>query len=109
MPETPAEELVRRGKILAGRVEPKCTGNGSYNREYEIGRISLVIDGWWGTGKEDWNKEYDTGLFVELGDVEVLDSTFDNEQIQSKVDPSVVERVLEVVRSHMVLEDLADV
>lgn len=113
MSETPTEELIRRAKTLASRVKPTCTGNGSYDREYEIGRISLVIGGWWGTGREDWNKEYDTGLFVELGDVEILSVEFiegeDDHRTQVMVDESVVERVLEVVRNHMVLEDLADV
>jgi hypothetical protein len=98
-----AEELVRRARLLASRVEPKCSGNGTYDREYKIGEVTLAIDGWWGADSKDWNKEYDTGLCVELGEVEILDARFGDGQIQVQVDPSVVERVLEVVRQHMII------
>lgn len=105
MSETSAEELVRRAKTLVRRVERNCQGNGCFNREYEIGKITLGIDGF-------WDKLEEVGLFIELGEVEILSVDYiegGDDLIQIMIDESVVERVLDVVRKHMVLEDMADV
>jgi hypothetical protein len=108
MSETPVEELVRRAKLLAGQVKEEHLGNGYFHREYAIGDISLVIEGHY-----EGNKCAENGVFVELGDVELLCVNYpygnDGELIRVKVDESVIRRVLDEVRAHMVLDDLADV
>jgi hypothetical protein len=109
MSETPIEELVRYTVRLAMSVKPECSGNGSYNREYMIGKITLAIDGWWGAGKDDWNKEYDTGYSVEYGEVELLDGATGEPPTEQTSDDALILKVLEEVRNHMVLERLADV
>jgi len=115
MSETPLEELARRALFLAKSVKPECSGNGSYDREYKIGEISLGIGGWWGdgskdlTGKTDWNKEYDTDYYVDYGDLELLEGVMNGPPVQRTSDNDLILKVLGKVREHMVLDDLADV
>lgn len=108
MYKTPAQELIRRTKQICSELAVEHQGNGYYHREYEIGEISLCID-----GQFKGNEPIDQGIFIELGEVEILSVDFNkdgtNDLVRINVDLSVVERVLEVVRKHMVLEDLADV
>lgn len=101
MAESPLEELARYAQQLAATVKPESAGNGSYDREYKIGEISLVISGWWGADKHDWNKEYDTWYWVELGMTEILDGDLGKPPIQRTKDNDLVLRVLEEVRSHI--------
>ena len=101
MTESPVEELARRALTLAKDVKPECQGNGCYNREYEIGKISLVIEGWWGASPEDWNKEHDTGYFVDHGEVELLGGNFSDPPIQLSSDNDLILKVLKEVREHM--------
>lgn len=110
MSESAAEELVRRAKVLGGRAEAKHQGSGHVQREYEVGDISFVIDGHY-----DGNTMIEYSLFIDVGDVEILEMDYPNGLydgegfIDVKADISLIERVLEVARREMVLDDLADV
>lgn len=106
MSEGPLEELVRYTLQLAAGIPPECQGNGYYHREYKIGEISLVIDGWW---DPQTNGEKDTGYFVEFGLTDVLDGEMGEPPVQRTSDDNLVLNVLEDVRRHLILERLADV
>lgn len=107
--ETPLEELARYAQRLAMTMKTVSGGNGTYDREYVIGEITLAISGWWGADSDDWNKEYDTHYWVELGNTEILDGDMGKPPTQRTADDALVMQVLEEVRRHVVLDRLADV
>jgi len=107
MSETPLEELIRRARTLVtdrGKFENQ--GNGFWDRTYQVGGLELTIDGVW-VG----NEQVRQGLliddpFVCLLEVEDMDG---RHEIHVFVNDVIVNRVLDKVRRHMILDDLADV